>query len=96
MQENAKQELKAIQSAFKRRVQNEKDNILRRFDTEYWIGVCFEDRDQKEAFLKALDLLDAGDKYVDGRALAHRLGIELPQSTMRYDWNENYNRTERF
>ena len=96
VQENARQELKAIQSAFKRRVQNEKHNISKRFDTEYWFCAVFEDRAQKEAFLAALDLLDAGDKYVDGRALAHRLDIKLPKSRMRYDWNNAYNKTQRF
>ena len=96
VQENAKQELKAIKSAFKRQVDHEKRNISHRFDTEYWFAVCFQDRDQKNAFLAALDLLKSGDKYIDGRVLAHRLGIALPESEMRYDWNNNYNKTDRF
>lgn len=96
VQENAKQELKAIQSHFKKSVQHEKRNISHRFDTEYWLCVVFEDRAQKQAFVKALGMLKEGDKYIDGRQLAHRFNIEIPESTMRYDWNDNYNKTERF
>jgi hypothetical protein len=96
VQGNAKQELQAIQSRFKKNVAHEKRNISHRFDSEYWLCVVFEDRTQKAAFLKALDMLREGDKYIDGRVLAHRFGIALPESSMRYDWNENYNRTERF
>lgn len=96
VQENAKQELTAIQTSFKDSVANEKKNITHRFDTEYWFAVVFEDRAQKTAFLTALGLLAEGDKYVNGYLLAHRLNIELPMSPMRYDWNDKMNKTERF
>ena len=46
------------------------------FDYEFWVAVCFQSREQKEAFLKAIK--EPRDKYIDGRKLAKRMGIELP------------------
>lgn len=46
-------------------------------DSEYWCAFAFESRDQKEAFLQALGLLELGDKYLDGRAVAEKLGVNL-------------------
>lgn len=47
-------------------------------DSEYWFAVCFEDRAQKEAFLAALpNARQIGDKYIDGKALAKAMGIDL-------------------
>ena len=47
-----------------------------RRDTEFWCCLCFETRDQKDAFLKAAGLFDIGDKYLDGRQVARKLGID--------------------
>lgn len=47
-------------------------------DSEFWFAAYFKSREQKEAFLQALGLLQDGDKYVDGEQLAAALGIELP------------------
>jgi hypothetical protein len=47
-------------------------------DTEYWVALCFESREQKEAFLKAVNLFAQGDKYLDGRLFAQHCGIEIP------------------
>lgn len=50
---------------------------MNRYDTEHWICISFIDRDEKEAFLRALGLLDLGDKYLDGAAVARRLQVAL-------------------
>jgi hypothetical protein len=53
-------------------------------DSEYWCALCFETREQKEAFLKAINIYHEGDKYLDGLDMARRLGINLPASSMAY------------
>ncbi|MFT3791522.1 MAG: hypothetical protein QM741_10665 [Rudaea sp.] len=54
-------------------------------DSEYWACLCFQNREQKEAFLSALGILDIGDKYLDGPLVAKRLGIELPSAEVPYN-----------
>lgn len=49
-------------------------------DTEYWFCVQFDSREQKEAFLKAMNWLDLGDKYLYGDDVAERQGIDLPDA----------------
>jgi hypothetical protein len=49
------------------------------------VAACLQTREQKEAFLTALKLLQHGDKYLDGRLLAQRMGIELPPAAVPYN-----------
>lgn len=53
-------------------------------DTEYWYAMYFQSREQKEAFLKAMKWFEHGDKYIDGRWAAKKLGIELPARPAPY------------
>lgn len=60
-------------------------------DSEYWIAVCFETRQQKEEFLALHGLSDLGDKYIDGLAASRRLG--KPLTSPRPKWpNHRQNR----
>jgi hypothetical protein len=95
VQENAKAELAAIQTGFMQRLEKERHRTIDKFDTEYWVCTIFETREQKEAFLAALDIhIEEGDKYVDGYVLARRLKIKLPDSPI--DWSDRHvNRTKR-
>lgn len=50
-------------------------------DSEFWCSIYFKTRDQKEAFLKALNVdLRIEDKYIDGNNLAKRMKIKLPDN----------------
>ena len=51
-----------------------------RNDSEYWCALCFQSREQKEEFLKALGILADGDKYLDGVKVAEKMKITLPTS----------------
>lgn len=53
-------------------------------DTEYWFAVYFQTREQKEAFLKAVDWFEHGDKYIDGQFAAKKMGIEIPPRTVPF------------
>lgn len=46
-------------------------------DPEYWVCICFQNRAQKERFLEAVGWADLGDKYIDGLAVAERLGAGI-------------------
>lgn len=79
------QEVSAVLAAFKARAQAEQDRFALVTDSEYWVGVCFQSREQKEAFLAAVKLLQHGDKYIDGRLLAQRMGVTLPAADVPYN-----------
>ena len=77
-------DLDAVQQGFRNRAKQESDRFALATDSEYWAAICFQTREQKEAFLSALKLLEFGDKYLDGRLVAERLGIKLPESQVPY------------
>lgn len=81
---DSRADLDAVQKGFRDRIKNENNRFKLSTDSEYWFAACFQTREQKEAFLKALDLLEHGDKYIDGRLLAEKLGIELPAADVPY------------
>lgn len=70
-------ELDAVQQAFRERRKGEDRRFAQATDSEYWIAVCFTDRADKEAFLKASRLTQLGDKYLDGYRAARILGINF-------------------
>lgn len=47
-------------------------------DSEYWVCVCFQTREQKEDFLDRMGWTPMGDKYLDGLDVAALHGIKLP------------------
>lgn len=76
---SAKEELSATLTAFKDRAKQEQKRFELATDSEFWFAVGFQSRDQKEAFLKALEWLKYGDKYLDGTLIARQMDIEIPQ-----------------
>lgn len=54
----------------------EKETKIDLLDTEYWVSIVFETREQVEAFTRALGP-GYGGKYIDGLALADQLGIDV-------------------
>ena len=84
-EEAMQQETSLLLSAFKARAKAEKERFDLVTDSEYWVAVCFQTRAQKEAFLAAVNLLQHGDKYIDGRLLAQRMGVALPPAAVPYN-----------
>ncbi|MBU0749142.1 MAG: hypothetical protein KKG67_20360 [Gammaproteobacteria bacterium] len=84
-EEVAVKETSAVLEAFKARAKAEQARFALATDSEYWVGLCFQTREQKEAFLTAAKLIKAGDKYIDGQLLAQRMGIELPPAAVPYN-----------
>lgn len=46
-------------------------------DSKHWVAVAFQTRAMKDEFLYRAGLEDAGNKYLDGHAVARMLGIDL-------------------
>jgi hypothetical protein len=84
-EEVAVKETSAVLQAFIARSKAEQARFLLATDSEYWVGLCFQTREQKEHFLREAKLLQAGDKYIDGALLAKRMGIELPPAQVPYN-----------
>ncbi|WP_339139089.1 hypothetical protein [Kerstersia gyiorum] len=78
-------DLSALEEGFRKRAKDEGRRFALATDTEYWTCLCFQTREQKEAFLAALKLLPLGDKYINGEDAAHLLGIELPPADVPYN-----------
>lgn len=75
-------EASALLTAFKKKAEAEQSRFELATDSEFWFAVCFQSREQKEAFLKAISWLSHGDKYLDGLTLAGQMGITLPRVTL--------------
>ena len=84
-EEVALKETSAVLAAFIARSKAEQERFLLATDSEYWVGLCFQTREQKEHFLREAKLLQAGDKYIDGALLAKRMGITLPPAAVPYN-----------
>jgi hypothetical protein len=76
--EETKEELTGVATSFRDRAKTEQKRFDDATDSEYWCAFYFQDRAQKEAFLRALKLIDLGDKYIEGQEAARRLGVTLP------------------
>lgn len=84
-EEVAVKETSAVLAAFIARSKAEQERFLLATDSEYWVGLCFQTREQKEHFLREAKLLQAGDKYIDGALLAKRMDITLPPAAVPYN-----------
>jgi hypothetical protein len=71
-------ELDTLAKGFRDRTKREDERFRLATDSEYWFAVCFKSRADKDAFLAAARLMQVGDKYLDGYAVARTLGIEMP------------------
>lgn len=81
---DSKADLNEVQKSFRERIKMENERFQNTTDSEYWFAVCFQTREQKEAFLKAMNLFLIGDKYLDGIEVAKQLGINIPAANINY------------
>lgn len=74
-------QLTALQKGFEERSKKEKDRYKKATDPAFWFSVYFGSREEKQAFLRAMNLRPAlyGEQYIDGRKWAKQEGIELPE-----------------
>lgn len=82
---DTEEELTALQAGFRQRAKDEGKRFMEATDTEYWFCVCFQTREQKEAFLAAMNWIRFGDKYLNGELVAKELGVTLPKADVPYN-----------
>lgn len=73
-------ELSALEEGFRARAKNEEKRFFAATDSEFWLAVCFQDREERDRFLAALGAADraktVGGRYISGRDLAALLDID--------------------
>lgn len=84
--------LNELQAGFRKRAKDEERRFFLATDSEYWACLCFQTREQKEAFLSALNILKFGDKYLDGTLVAKELGVTLPSADVPYNTSAKVDR----
>ncbi|WP_276670273.1 hypothetical protein [Schaalia cardiffensis] len=77
LEEDSARELTALEQGYRERAANEQKRYIAATDSEYWFTVSFQDREEKERFLRAIGLggKKDPDKYMTGQQLADTLGI---------------------
>lgn len=73
-----KTDMQRLETGFMQRAKQEQRRFEDATDSEFWFCVCFQSRAQKEAFLKALEWDQFGDKYLNGEAVAEAIDVKLP------------------
>jgi hypothetical protein len=93
---DAKQEVGAILAAIHADRRQMEKTMQDRTDSEFWCQVIFQTRAQKEAFLTACQMIEHGDKYVDGLLLAEKLGVALPPEHIKMEaWKPKFQQIPR-
>lgn len=79
-------DLDAVQSGFRARAADEARRFALATDSEYWGAICFQTREQRDAFFAAIKCLDlvVDARYFDGCEIARRMGISLPGANVPY------------
>lgn len=67
------EQISALKQGFIDRAKFERTRLRDATDSEYWVALCFHNREEKERFLKEFGLSRLGDKYLDGNRVAERL-----------------------
>jgi len=67
----------AAEAAFRERIKREEKRRRDTTDSEYWCCLVFQSRAQKNDFLNSTGWIRDGNKYIDGRFVAKKLGIRL-------------------
>lgn len=81
---DSKADLDEVQASFRERIKTENSRFQNTTDSEYWFAMCFQSREQKDAFLRAMNLFLIGDKYLNGVEVAKQLGIDIPEANIKY------------
>jgi hypothetical protein len=76
-----REEISDLWKKLKAAAKAERDRFVEITDSEYWVALCFQTREQKEEFLQKLGLLELGDKYLDGLEVAKKLKVKIESGT---------------
>ena len=81
----AEQKVKAGKMGyFKGKEKKENDRQGLAMDTNYWCCLVFQSEAQKVAFLENAGLTELGPRYLDGRLVAKKFGVPIPEQTVKF------------
>lgn len=69
---------------FKGKEKKETDRRNLATDTNYWCCLIFQSEAQKNAFLENAGLTELGPRYLDGRLVAKKFGVSIPEQTVKF------------
>lgn len=75
---DCKEELGEVAAGFRARAKAETARRSSATDGDFYCCVVFQSQEQLEAFIRAARLGKPYDRFLDGRDLASKMGIELP------------------
>lgn len=81
---DSKADLDAVKKGFRDRLKAENKRKVDATDSEHWVCICFQTREQKTAFLNQSNMRQFGTKYLNGEKVAKMMGIELPDDEVPY------------
>lgn len=83
---DSKADLTELQAGFRARAAADVKRKGLATDSEFWGAVCFQTREQRDAFFAAIGAqgLGVGGRYFDGEAIAAKMGITLPTADVPY------------
>jgi len=63
-----------------------KENARRQLstDTNFWCCLVFQSEEQKLSFLASAGITELGERYIDGRLLAKKFGVPIPEQTVKF------------
>lgn len=76
-EEAAEQEVSAALQHILDEKKKRRDAYRDMLDHEFWFAICFQNRRQKDEFLKAVGWDKIGDKYLDGLKVAAALEVPI-------------------
>lgn len=74
VEEDCKRELAVVKTSFQERKATEEARRKKATDSEYWVCLCFQTREQVEEFMRNCEHPRPDEKYVDGVKFARRIG----------------------
>ncbi len=78
-EEATKEEIGEVLAAFRARSKEEAAQKAKNVSTDFWFAVYFASEDQRNAFLRAVSLLEKmQDQYIPGDDFAKALGVKIP------------------
>lgn len=80
LDEDLGEEMSALQRGFEDRAKKERKRAQNATDSGFWFAVYFRSREDKDAFLKAMQLSPKiyGYTFINGHKWARAKGIDLP------------------
>lgn len=78
-------EIGELEKGFRERMRQEQDRFSNATGGGYYFVAVFETEEQCSAFLKGVGLDKGGDLFVDGRALADRVSVDIPAGAASFN-----------